>query len=102
MKSTYQHTERSYRWQITWRVLTAIFGGFALANTSGIVLTYLLPFSKVNALTTALLLSFAIYAGAVMWVFSHRSMTKALGGVWVPAMFLLVIILLFKSLGAAP
>lgn len=102
MATAQKQAENNYRWQITWRALTAIFGGFALANTSGILLTYLLPFSKVNAVTTSLLLSFAIYAGAVMWVFSHRSMTKALGGVWVPSMFFLIIILLFKFLGAAP
>nr|WP_324258850.1 DUF3649 domain-containing protein [Cellvibrio fontiphilus] len=101
MTNAYRQTERTYRWNVTWRVLTAIFGGFALANTSGILLTYLLPFSKVDALTTSLLLSFAIYAGAVMWVFSHRSMLKALGGVWVPAVFFLAIILLFKLVGVS-
>lgn len=102
MTDAYQQTEHTHRWQITWRVLTAIFGGFSLANTSGILLTYLLPLGKVNALTTSLLLSFAIYAGAVIWVFSHRSMTKALGGIWVPSVFFLIIILLFKFLGVAP
>lgn len=102
MNNAHKQADQRYRWQITWRVLTAIFGGFALANTSGILLTYLLPLSKVEALTTSLLLSFAIYAGAVMWVFSHRSMPKALGGVWLPAVFFLAIILLFKLVGVTP
>jgi hypothetical protein len=101
MANAHKQPDLSYRWQIMWRVFTAIFGGFALANTSGIVLTYLLPLSKVDAVSTSLLLSFVIYAGAVMWVFSHRSMAKALGGVWVPSLFFLMIIVLFTFLGAA-
>lgn len=91
-------SDSRYRWQITWRIVTAIFGGFALANTSGILLTYILPMNKMDALTTSLLLSFGIYAGAVMWVFSHRSLFKSLAGIWMPAGAFFAIILLLKFL----
>lgn len=95
-------SDSRYRWQITWRVLTAIFGGFALANTSGILLTYLLPMNKIDALTTSMLLSFGIYAGAVIWVFSHRSLFKSLAGIWIPAGVFFVIIAVFKLIGVTP
>ncbi|HSX51675.1 MAG TPA: DUF3649 domain-containing protein [Cellvibrio sp.] len=95
-------SESRYRWQITWRIVTAIFGGFALANTSGILLTYLLPMNKIDALTTSMLLSFGIYAGAVMWVFSHRSLFKSLAGIWIPASVFFAIIVVFKLIGVAP
>lgn len=91
-----------YRWQITWRALTAIFGGYALANTSGVLLAYLLPLEKVDAVTTSMLLSFVIYACAVMWVFSHRSLLKSIGGIWLLAGFFFAVITLIKFAGAAP
>lgn len=95
-------SDARYRWQITWRALTAIFGGYALANTSGVLLAYLLPMEKVDAVTTSMLLSFAIYACAVMWVFSHRSLVKSMGGIWLLAGLFFAIIMLIKFAGVAP
>lgn len=102
MTVTHKHTGRHYRWQIALRALTAIFGGFALANTSGILLAYLLPMSKNDAVATSMLLSFAIYAGAVMWIFSQRSTSKALAGIWVPASAFFAIIVVLKLAGVSP
>lgn len=88
-----------YRWQIAARALTAIFGGFALANASGILLAYLLPLPKNEAVTVGMLLSFAIYAGAAMWVFAHRSLIKSAGGIWLLAAIFFALIALFKFAG---
>lgn len=97
-----QPSDTRYRWQIVFRSFTAIFGGYALANTSAILLTYLLPMSRVDAVTTSMLISFAIYAGAVMWVFSHRSLLKSIGGIWTLAIFFFAIITLIKFTGTTP
>jgi len=91
-----------YRWEITVRVLTAIFGGYVLTITSGILLVYVLPMSKSDAVTTAMLLSFAIYTGAAMWVFSQRSSRKAVVGIWIPAAIFAALISLLKLLGVTP
>lgn len=91
-----------YRWEITFRVLTAIFGGYVLTITSGILLAYVLPMSKSDAVTTAMLLSFAIYASAAMWIFSQRSLRKAVAGIWIPAAIFAALITLLKLLGVTP
>ena len=70
------------------RVLLAVLGGYALAAlaTAGLALT--LPMARAEAVTTATLLSFAIYAGAVVWVFAARRLASACVGLAVPALAL--------------
>lgn len=60
------------RWWVFSRVMAAIFAGYALATTSTLFINQLLtPASgKYQALHSGLLLSFLVYACAVMWVFS--------------------------------
>ncbi len=91
-----------YRWEITFRVLTAIFGGYALTITSGILLAYILPMNRSDSVTTAMLLSFAIYAGAVMWIFSQCSVRKAVAGIWISTAIFTALITLLKLLGVTP
>lgn len=59
--------------------MAAIFAGYALATTSILFIEQLLsPFSgQYQALHSGLLLSFLIYSGAVMWVFSVASAKRA-------------------------
>ncbi|WP_052417572.1 hypothetical protein [Cellvibrio mixtus] len=95
-------TDTRYRWEITFRVITAIFGGYLLTITSGILLAYALPMGKSDAVTTAMLSSFAIYAGAAMWIFSQRSFRKALAGIWIPAIIFTALITLLKLMGVTP
>lgn len=102
MKNTKIHIDNRYRWQITLRVAVAIVCGYALANIAGILLSYLLPMSKSDAVMTSILLSFAIYAGAIMWVFAVRSVRKACAGLIVPALILGAVALLLKLTGVAP
>lgn len=102
MKHTKAHTDNRYSWQIALRVIVAIIGGYLLANISAILLSYLLPMPKSDAVMTGILLSFAIYAGAIMWVFAVRSMKKACVGLLVPSLILGAVALLLKLTGVAP
>lgn len=58
------------------RIAAAIGGGYALAALASVAVL-VLPMSKPQAVITGMLASFAIYAGAVVWVFAVRSATRA-------------------------
>jgi hypothetical protein len=66
------------------RIAAALFGGYALAALSSVA-ALALPMSKPQAVLTGMLASFAIYAGAVIWVFAVRSALKAWLGLIVVA-----------------
>lgn len=66
------------------RIVAALFGGYALAAL-GSVAALALPMSKPQAVLTGMLASFAIYAGAVVWVFAARSAPRAWAGLLVVA-----------------
>ena len=70
------------------RIGAALFGGYALAAL-GSVAVLALPMSKPQAVLTGMLASFAIYAGAVIWVFAVRSALKAWAGLIIVAVALL-------------
>lgn len=61
------------------RIVAALFGGYALAAL-GSVAALALPMSKPQAVLTGMQASFAIYAGAVVWVFAARSALRAWTG----------------------
>jgi hypothetical protein len=70
------------------RIVAALFGGYALAAL-GSVAVLALPWSKPQAVLTGMLASFAIFAGAVIWVFAVRSALRAwLGLIMVAAALL--------------
>ncbi|WP_454620603.1 DUF3649 domain-containing protein [Bradyrhizobium cenepequi] len=66
------------------RIVAALLGGYALAALSSVAVLAL-PMSKPQAVLTGMLASFAIYAGAVIWVFAVRSALKAWAGLIVVA-----------------
>ena len=66
------------------RIVAALFGGYALAALSSVAVLAL-PMSKPQAALTGMLASFAIYAGAVIWVFAVRSALKAWVGLIIVA-----------------
>lgn len=70
------------------RIMAALFGGYALAALSSVA-ALALPLSKPQAVLTGMLASFAIYAGAVIWVFAVRSALKAWAGLIIVAVALL-------------
>jgi len=66
------------------RIVAALFGGYALAALASVAVLAL-PMSKPQAVLTGMLASFAIYTGAVIWVFAVRSATKAWAGLIIVA-----------------
>lgn len=66
------------------RVVAALFGGYALASLSGIG-ALALPLDPAQAVITGQLLSFLVYAGAVVWVFAVRSARRAWVGLLIAA-----------------
>ena len=66
------------------RIVAALFGGYALAALSSVAVLAL-PSSRPQAVLTGMLASFAIYAGAVIWVFAVRSALKAWVGLIIVA-----------------
>jgi len=71
------------------RILAALFGGYAVAALASVAVLAL-PISKPQAVLTGMLASFAIYTGAVVWVFAVRSALKAWTGLIVVAAPLLL------------
>lgn len=65
---------------VSLRVLFALVGGYLLANLGAVAFTALLPLSRVDAALVSIQLSFAVYACAVVWVFTARSAWRAILG----------------------
>ncbi|NEU14499.1 iron transporter [Methylobacterium sp. BTF04] len=66
------------------RVVLAIFGSYAVAALATALLSLILPMVRSEAVATATLLSFAILAGAVIWVFAARTLAQAALGLGLP------------------
>jgi hypothetical protein len=66
------------------RTLAGGVGGYAVAALATALLPRLLPMARSEAVMAATLLSFALYAGVVLWAFAARSSRRlwlGLGGV---------------------
>jgi hypothetical protein len=83
------------------RIVAAVGGGYALAAL-GSVAALALPMDTAQAVITGMLSSFAIYAGAVIWVFAVRSALRAWVGLLVAAVPLLLAASFVWAGGAAP
>ncbi|AKC72371.2 iron uptake protein [Pandoraea oxalativorans] len=66
------------------RIVAAVGGGYAVAALASVAVLAL-PMSKTQAVITGELASFAIYAGAVVWVFAVRSAWRAWAGLLIVA-----------------
>lgn len=66
----------------------AIVGGYALASAAAVFLGAVLPLPRAEAVLAATLLSFAIYTGAVIWVFAVRNTRRAWLGLLAPSLVL--------------
>lgn len=83
------------------RIVAAIFGGYGLAALASVAVLAL-PISKVQGVLTGMQLSFAVYAGAVVWVFAVRSAWRAWAGLLIAAVPLLVAaVSVWRAAGAA-
>ncbi len=80
---------RSWRWLgIVSRVLAAVVGGYAVGALVSIACALLLPLARSEAVLIGMMLSFAAYAGAVVWVFAARSAWRAWAGILLPCALL--------------
>ncbi|SAI60860.1 membrane protein [Bordetella trematum] len=77
-----------YRFAVASRALAAIGGGYALASAAAACLAVWLPMSRVDAVVTAQMLAFVVYACGVIWVFATYSAWRAWGGIMVPTALL--------------
>ncbi|GIU09518.1 MULTISPECIES: hypothetical protein [unclassified Shewanella] len=71
-------TLNSDRVKIGCRALSAIFAGYLLAATVSSALALALPFSPIDNVLAAMMLSFAVYACAAIWAFSVQSHWRAI------------------------
>ncbi|WP_406236221.1 DUF3649 domain-containing protein [Isoptericola jiangsuensis] len=58
------------------RIIAALLGGYLLAALSSVA-ALALPIDPQQAVFTGMLVSFLLYAGAVVWVFAVRSARRA-------------------------
>ncbi len=77
-----------YRLAVASRTVAAIGGGYALASAAAACLAVWLPLPRVDAVVAAQMLSFVVYACAVIWVFATYSAWRAWAGVMAPALLL--------------
>ena len=62
-------------------MLAAVVGGYAAANAVALGLAQILPMSRGDAVMTGILLTYLVYAAAVVWVFAARSARRAWFGI---------------------
>lgn len=65
------------------RVISAVIGGYALAALAVASISSLFVSNRAYGILTATLLSFAIYAVAILWCFACRDAWRAWGGLGV-------------------
>ena len=70
------------------RIIAAIAGGYALAALVSVA-ALALPIAAPQAVLSGMLASFAVYSGAVIWVFAARSARRAWAGLLMTALPLL-------------
>ncbi|MEA5125472.1 DUF3649 domain-containing protein [Xanthomonas floridensis] len=82
------------------RTLAAIFGGYALASATNLVLALVLPMPRSEAVLTSMLLGIVVCACAPLWAFATVSVWRAWAGIVVPAALLFALAALLQR-GAA-
>lgn len=66
------------------RIVAAVGGGYGLATLASVA-AVALPVSRPQAVLAGMLASFAVFTGAVIWVFAVRSAGRAWAGLLVAA-----------------
>ncbi|MCJ2090728.1 iron transporter [Methylobacterium sp. E-005] len=80
---------RAYRLAVTARVLLAGVGGYLIAALASALLALMLPGGRAEAVSAALIASFAIMAAAVIWVFAAGTVGRAALGLGLAAALLI-------------
>lgn len=79
-----------YGWRLLSLIGAALIGGYALATATGIFVGGIFN-ARGEAVLLGNLLSFAVYAGAIIWVFAVRQPRRAWLSLLLPAALLTVI-----------
>lgn len=88
------------RLAITSRSLAAIAGGYLLANLFVPAFTRVIPMAPRDASQLALMLSFIVFALAVIWAFACRDALRAWAGILFPTAICALILWLIPVAGA--
>ncbi|MEB1609430.1 putative membrane protein YfcA [Xanthomonas campestris] len=67
------------------RTLAAMFGGYALASATNLLLALVLPMPRSEAVLTSMLVGIVVCACAPLWAFATASVWRAWAGIAVPA-----------------
>jgi hypothetical protein len=82
---------------ILMRLLAGIGGGYALAALFTMTLSIGLPLPRSEAVLTATMASFAIYAAAIVWAFAAPGMLRAWAGLLAVAVALALALALLQG-----
>jgi hypothetical protein len=74
-----------YRMGVASRAIAAIVGGYALSALFATFCAIYYPSTRAEAAIFGMLASFAVYTGAVMWVFAVRTASRAWLGLILPS-----------------
>ena len=66
------------RWHVASRVFAAVIPAFVLTNTTGVMLTFLVPGDKFASIAVSIVSAFAVWTALVIWIFS----VKRLSTIW--------------------
>lgn len=85
-----------YRWAVVSRALAAVAGGYGLsaafAAAFGLACAHWCGMGKADAVTLSTMLSFVVFAVAVLWAFACRSAWRAWLGIALPALMMLALV----------
>ena len=82
---------------IAMRLLAGAGGGYALAALFTMVLAIGLPMPRAEAVLTATMASFAVYAAAIVWAFAAPGVLRAWAGMAAVAALLLLTLFLLEG-----
>lgn len=86
--STIRRPDRGHQLGVLSRALAAIFGGYALAASTGAFFAVALPIARSQAVLTGMLLAIVVYACAALWAFAVSRAWKAWAGILIPTVLM--------------
>ena len=73
-----QNTLRRLPWALIFRIFTAVVGGYLFASALAVFFAKVFPAWKGEAVAYGLILAFAYWTLAILWVFAQRSLWRGL------------------------
>ena len=64
------------------RIATAVIGGYAATSGLAALSARLIPIARAEATAWAMILSFALYAGILLWAFHAPRLTRVVAVIW--------------------